>query len=57
MKIALTLYIIIQLNSLFPGRRSSNLRSEIFKLILQIGIMSISWEIELKWMPQIYVAI
>ena len=39
-------------NSLAPGRSGSNLKLIIFKLILRIDILSISFEFALRWMPQ-----
>ena len=40
------------INSLAPGRCGSNLISALFKLILQIDILSISYEIGLRRVPQ-----
>ena len=37
---------------LAPGRCGSNFMSVFFKLILQITILSISWEFDLKWLLQ-----
>ena len=35
-----------------PGRFGSNFKNVIFKLILQIDIMSVSFEMVLRWMTQ-----
>ena len=40
------------INSLAPGRCGINLISEIYKLTSRIAILSISCEIDLRWVPQ-----
>ena len=39
-------------NSLAPRRYASNSKDVVFKLILQVDIMSISWTIAFMWMSQ-----
>ena len=44
--------ILTVINALPPGRCSCNSKNLIFKLILQMDLMNICWEIALMWMPQ-----
>ena len=45
----LTVFFIV--DSLAPGKWSSNLKNGHFMLILQIDISSYSWQIALMWIP------